>query len=95
MRARDARAITFCTVSTLALLGAALLLTRSLVVALALTAAYAALALTRPRMIRVFRRLRGDPDWSGYFDNEGTSTRLQVRRGPGPAASPSRPAARR
>lgn len=93
MRARDVRAITFCAVSMLVLLIGALTLTRSLVVSLALTAAYGALVLTRPRMIRVWRRLRGQPDWSGYFDNDGT--KMHFRRGPGPAASPSRPAGRR
>ena len=93
MRARDLRAITFCGVSMLVLLVGALALIRSLVVAVALTAAYGALILTRPRMIRVWRRLRGEPDWSGYIDNDGT--RIGVSRGPEPGASPSRPAGRR
>lgn len=93
MRARDVRAIAFCSVSMLALLLGSLMLLRSLVVSLALTAAYGAVVLTRPRMIRVWRRLNGEPDWSGYFDNGGERT--PVSRGPGPAASPSRPAGRR
>jgi hypothetical protein len=33
--------------------------------------AYAAWLLTRPRMIRVFRRLRGDTilEWGGYYED--------------------------
>lgn len=93
MRARDVRAITFCTVSTLVLLVGATLLTGSYLVSLALTGAYDAWLLTRPRMLRVFRRLRGEPDWSGYFDNDGT--RISPTRGPGTAASSPRPFERR
>lgn len=93
MRARDVRAIAFCLLSMAALLVGALAFTRSLVISLALTAAYGALALTRPRMLRVYRRLRGEPDWSGYFDNDGKHR--VVRREPEPAASPPRQAARR
>jgi len=26
--------------------------------------------LTRPRMLRVYRRLRGEPDWGGYFKDD-------------------------
>ena len=92
MRARDVRAIAFCFVSMAALLVGALAFTHSLMISLALTAAYGALVLTRPRMLRVYRRLRGEPDWSGYFDNDGKHA---VRREPGPAASPPRQAARR
>jgi hypothetical protein len=88
MRARDARAIGFCILSSGVLLGGTLVLAHSYLAALALTAAWDAWLLTRPRMIRVFRRLRGEPDWSGYFDNGGDETR---RRAPaGSASSPRR-----
>lgn len=90
MRARDVRMIAFCVVSTLVVLAGSWLILHSLLVSLALTAAYAAWTLTRRRMIRVFRRLRGEPDWSGYFDNDGT--RLRVSRGPETAAPPPHPA---
>jgi len=70
MRPRDARAIAFCAVTILALLVVAYVLSESVLLSLGLAAAYAALVLTRPRMQRVFRRLRGDPDWSGYFKND-------------------------
>jgi hypothetical protein len=90
MRARDVRAIGFCSVSTLVLLVGSWVILHSLTVSLTLTTAYAAWVLTRRRMIRVFHRLRGDPDWSGYYDNDGT--RLQVRSEPGTVAPPPRPA---
>jgi len=70
MRPRDLRAIVFCVVTTLALLTVAYLLSRNYLLSLGLTAAYDAFILTRPRMQRVFRRLRGDPDWSGYYKND-------------------------
>ena len=93
MRARDARAISFCGVTTVALLGGSWLLLHNPLVSVALTAAYDAWLLTRPRMIRVIRRLRGEPDWSGYFDNEGT--RFTHGSEPGRAASSPRPVERR
>ncbi|HKR89343.1 MAG TPA: hypothetical protein VJS38_14325 [Phenylobacterium sp.] len=93
MRARDARAISFCGASMLALLVGSQVLIGNLLASLALTAAYGAFILTRPRMIRVWRRLRGEPDWSGYFDNDGARTNFN--RAPGPAASPPGPAGRR
>jgi hypothetical protein len=93
MRARDVRAIAFCGVTTLVLLVGAMLATHSLLVSLALTAAYAAWLLSRPRMIRVYRRLRGDVDWSGYFDNDGSG--FSPRHEPGTARSGPRPAERR
>ena len=92
MRARDVHAIWFCVISMLVLLVGSLLLAHNLIISLALTAAYGVLVLTRPRMLRVYRRLRGDPDWSGYFDNDGKRTKFN--RAPGPAASPTRPAGR-
>lgn len=70
MRPRDVRAIAFWIVSTLLLVAVTGLLLRSYVISLALAAAYNAWLLTRPRMIRVFRRLRGEPDWSGYYQNK-------------------------
>jgi hypothetical protein len=70
MRPRDLRAILFCAATTLVLLVASYLLVHSILVSLALTGAWDAWLLTRPRMVRVFRRLRGEPDWSGYFKND-------------------------
>jgi len=70
MRARDVRAISFCVASTLVLMAMTYVLSRSLLATAALAAAWLAFALTRPRMQRVFRRLRGDVDWSGYYRDE-------------------------
>lgn len=70
MRPRDARALTFCAVSILALAALSFALSQSYVVTLGLTGAYAAFILTRPRMLRVYRRLRGEPDWGGYFKDD-------------------------
>ena len=67
MRPRDLRAIAFCTVTIAGLGALSLLVSQSYLVAAGLTAAYAAFVLTRPRMLRVYRRLRGEPDWGGYF----------------------------
>jgi len=86
MRARDVRAITFCAVTTLVLAVAALLLLRSFIAALALIAAYDAVLLTRPRMVRVFRRLRGVPDFSVYYDDTGTRFKTSA-----PETAPSSP----
>jgi hypothetical protein len=70
MRARDVRALAFCAITTLLLLGGSYLLLQSALISLALTAGWLALVLTRPRMQRVIRRLRGEPDWNGYFKND-------------------------
>lgn len=70
MRARDLRAIVFCVTTTIALFVVSYLMFRSYLGTLALVGAYDAWLLTRPRMLRVFRRLRGEPDWSGYFKND-------------------------
>ena len=70
MRSRDARAIAFCIVTITLMAGVSLALSQSYVVALGLTAAYAAFVLSRPRMQRVYRRLRGEPDWGSYFKND-------------------------
>src|SRR6185369_7197678 len=69
MRARDVRAIAFCSITTVLVLALSWLLLGSPLVSLALTGAYAVWLLTRPRMQRVIGRLRGEPDWSGYFSN--------------------------
>jgi hypothetical protein len=63
------RAIAFCIATTVVLLVAAFLWLGSYPKALMITAAYDAFILTRPRMLRVFRRLRGEPDWGGYYKN--------------------------
>jgi hypothetical protein len=91
MRARDVRAIGFCAVTIPGLWILSMALTHSLVVSLALAAGYGAFVLTRPRMLRVFRRLRGEPDWSGYFDNGGRTS----GRGPAAPRAGPRPIERR
>jgi hypothetical protein len=93
MRARDVRAIAFCATTPLIVAGAAQFLTHDILATAALTVAYAVFVLTRARMIRVYRRLSGAPDWSAYFDNTGT--RLKPSPAPGRAPSPPRPAERR
>lgn len=70
MRARDVRAILFCVTTTLLVFIVSWLALHNPLVSVAGAAAYAALVFTRPRMLRVFRRLRGEPDWSGYFKND-------------------------
>jgi hypothetical protein len=92
MRPRDVRAISFCAVTIAGLFALLLAGTHNYLVALGASVAYAALVLTRPRMIRVFRRLRGEPDWSGYFDN---GERKAASREPAAPAANPRPAARR
>ncbi len=92
MRARDVRAISFWLISTVVLFGGTLVLLRNMIVSLGLSVAYDAWLLTRPRMQRVFRRLRGEPDWSGYYDNSGT--RLRPPPAPGTAPGSPRPVER-
>jgi hypothetical protein len=70
MRARDVRAIAFCAATTILVLAVSAVLIRNYIASVGLAAAYAAIALTRPRMLRVFRRLRGASDWSGYYKND-------------------------
>ena len=70
MRARDIRAIAFCAITTAVVFVVVLILSRNYIAAVAATAGWAALVLTRPRMQRVIRRLQGKPDWSGYFKND-------------------------
>jgi len=70
MRPRDVRAIAFCALTILGLAALSFVISQNYGVALGLTAAYAIFVLTRPRMLRVYRRLRGEPDWGGYFKND-------------------------
>ena len=69
MRSRDVRAITFCAITIPGLFVASVMLLDNGLASAALTAAYAAWLLTRPRMIRVMRRLRGEPvsAWGAYY----------------------------
>ena len=69
MRPRDLRAIAFWITTSLVLLVGVFLLTDGVITAVAITGAYNLWLLTRPRMRRVFRRLRGESasDWSGYY----------------------------
>ena len=67
MRARDIRAIAFCAITTMAAFVVVLVLSHNYIAAVAATGAWMAFVLTRPRMQRLIRRLRGEPDWSGYF----------------------------
>jgi hypothetical protein len=69
MRARDVRAIAFWIASSIVLVFGAYLLSRSVLVSAALVGAYNAWLLTRPRARRVVGRLRGDIDWSGYYQD--------------------------
>jgi hypothetical protein len=68
LRARDIRALVFVGASSLALLVGTYFALRSVIVAAALTAAWLAWVLTRPRLRRVIKRLRGESDgWTGYY----------------------------
>jgi len=69
MRARDVRAFAFWIASSIVLVFGAYLLSRSVLVSAALVGAYNAWLLTRPRARRVVGRLRGDIDWSGYYQD--------------------------
>ena len=69
MRARDVRALIFCAVSTVTVMVVSYLALRMFVVTLALTGGYLVWVFTRPRMIRLMRRVNDAPDWSGYFRN--------------------------
>jgi hypothetical protein len=69
MRPRDARAILFWIATTLLLILAVEVAIHRWVLAVIAAAAYNAWLLSRPRMIRVFRRLRGER-WErsgGYY----------------------------
>lgn len=68
MRARDVRAITFWLGTSFVLLVGGYLASHSVIVAVAITGAWNAWLLTRARMRRVFRRLRGETtDFTGYY----------------------------
>ena len=67
MRPRDARAILFVVTTSLVVLVLSLVLLRSYLGSVAILGAWLAIVMTRPRMLRVMRRLRGEPDWSGYY----------------------------
>jgi hypothetical protein len=70
MRARDKRAIAFCVTSTIVLMLMAQAAFGNWIASTAFAAAYAIWLLTRPRMIRVMRRMRGETvEKSGYYDN--------------------------
>jgi hypothetical protein len=69
MRSRDVRAILFWIATTIALILAMQAGFRNWVLTAIVTAAYNAGVLSRPRMMRVFRRLRGEryERSGGYF----------------------------
>ena len=71
LRPRDIRAIIFCAVTIFIIFVGGAILLPNLLAALAITVAYALFILTRPRMIRVMRRIRGldEGNWSGYYRN--------------------------
>jgi hypothetical protein len=70
MRSRDVRAIIFLFATSLAVFGMSWLAAHKLIVACALTAAYDVWLLTRPRMRRVVRRLRGETvDFTSYYQD--------------------------
>ncbi|WP_395674318.1 hypothetical protein [Phenylobacterium sp.] len=70
MRRRDLRAIVFWAAGNVVLLVGSFLAFRNPLATLALVCGWNAWLLTRPRAHRIIRRLRGDPDWSGYFKND-------------------------
>ena len=67
MRPRDARAIAFCVVTFVAVAAATFMVTDSFGLTALVAGLYAIWILTRARMRRVIRRLRGEPDWSNYY----------------------------
>ena len=69
MRPRDARALLFWIASTVALILALQLGAHNWMLTAIAAAAYNAWLLSRPRMIRVFRRLRGErvEQFGSYF----------------------------
>ena len=71
MRARDIRAIAFCILSTAALAAVGEFALHRWIVVVAMVAAYDAWLLTRRRMVRVIRRLRGEQvgGWSSYYQD--------------------------
>jgi hypothetical protein len=68
MRSRDVRAVGFWVTSTIVILCLANLVFRNWLASGSLAAAYSVWVLTRPRMVRVFRRLCGETvEREGYF----------------------------
>jgi hypothetical protein len=69
IRGRDIRAIAFCTLSIPAVFALAFVLLADWRPAAAVAAGYAVWLLTRARMIRVMRRLRGETivERGGYY----------------------------
>lgn len=70
LRPRDVRAILFWLATSLILLVATYLVSHGVIASAALVGAYNAWLLTRPRMRRVFKRLRGETvDFTSYFQD--------------------------
>lgn len=69
MRARDVQAVVFAVVSTCVIMIFSYAMLQTFLVTAAFTGSYLIWLLTRPRMMRLMRRARGAPDWSGYFRN--------------------------
>jgi hypothetical protein len=70
VRARDLRALSFCLISIPLLYAIAEAWSGDRLMSAAITAAYAAIILSRPRMIRVYRRLSGERiERSSYYKN--------------------------
>jgi len=69
MRRRDIHAISFCVVSIAAALVLTSLIFDNWLYGVVATSAFSAWLLTRARMIRVFRRLRGETTggWGDYY----------------------------
>ena len=71
VRARDLRAIGFCLITIPMVFVVVDAVLGRLLVSVAVAAAYACFILTRPRMIRVFRRLSGERvERISYYSNE-------------------------
>lgn len=68
MRRRDAQAIWTFVITALGLTALIFLLTKNILASLAVCGAYSTFILTRPRARRIRSRLRGDADWSNYFE---------------------------
>ncbi len=70
IRGRDVRSLAFCVATILLVYALATAVFGDQTIAAPAAAAYAAFILTRPRMIRVYRRLRGERlERSGYYKN--------------------------
>ncbi len=69
IRRRDIHAVAFCLVSISAVCGIIALVSGNWIYTLAVTGIFTAWLLTRARMVRVIRRLRGETvgGWSDYY----------------------------